>query len=267
MIDVSLTAGAFLMNCFQSPRAWLDDPPHPLAVKKKSVITIISPDEVERVSLLNVCREFESVVQLFASSEEFLQSWRVQSRPGIVLADDMNMEPLLQSGLFLDGRGAVSELTAKEDCPLLLILMGLQPSLTQVVQAISRGVLNYLPRPVSPQSLMQALSDARSRLPELISRGEILRKCRQAFKKLTPREREVFELVAHGMMNKQVATHLGIAEKTVKIHRGRVMQKLGLSTIAQLVQFSFRLHPEQLYQELNSEIINEHTSKPQPELV
>ncbi len=216
---------------------------------------------------MNVCREMESVVQAYSTSDEFLQNWRVLPRPGIVLADDVYQEPLLQSGLFADSQGDVSEFTSKEDCPLLLILMGLQPNLTQVVQALARGASNYLPRPLTPQMLLQALNDARGRLPALITRGEILRKCRQDHKKLTPREREVFELVAHGMMNKQVATHLGIAEKTVKIHRGRVMQKLGLSTIAQLVQFSFRLHPERLYQEFHLEIVNGHALQAQPELV
>jgi FixJ family two-component response regulator len=109
------------------------------------------------------------------------------------------------------------------------------------VRAIKKGAFDFLTKPVDEDVLLTSVRQAL--LQHRVARAERLEAeaLRARADALTPREQEVLRAVIAGALNKQIAARLGIAEKTVKIHRGRVMQKLGASTVAELIQVSQRM--------------------------
>jgi len=106
------------------------------------------------------------------------------------------------------------------------------------VQAVKAGAIAFLPKPFAKAELLAAVADAlalsRQRAASRHQQAELL----QHWRSLTPREAEVFELVVQGLLNKQVADRLGIAEGTVKIHRGRVMEKMAAPSVAELARMA-----------------------------
>lgn len=109
------------------------------------------------------------------------------------------------------------------------------------VRALRAGALDFLIKPVDAQALLESVNVALQRsaveLRKRISRSVM----QQRAATLTARERQVFEGVACGLLNKQIAAQFGVSEKTIKVHRGRVMHKLGAHTVAQLVRMSDQL--------------------------
>jgi RNA polymerase sigma factor (sigma-70 family) len=109
------------------------------------------------------------------------------------------------------------------------------------VKAIKSGAEDFLTKPVARKDLVEAieraLAQARPRLEQHHRRGKL----RELLSSLTKREREVFNLVVQGKMNKQIAFDLGTAERTIKAHRRRVMEKLKATSIAELVSMAERL--------------------------
>jgi FixJ family two-component response regulator len=103
-------------------------------------------------------------------------------------------------------------------------------------QAMKAGAVDFLPKPFRDDELLQCVERALVRSAEQRRRSAERNEARRLLDLLTPREFEVMELVVTGMLNKQVAGELGTAEKTVKVHRHRVMQKLGVTSVAELVQ-------------------------------
>jgi RNA polymerase sigma factor (sigma-70 family) len=109
------------------------------------------------------------------------------------------------------------------------------------VRAMKRGAFDFLQKPVDEQELLagieRALGQSREARIEETARAEIQRR----LDRLTRREREVLDLVTAGLLNKQVGERLGVSEKTVKVHRGRVMQKMAAGTVADLVRMLHKL--------------------------
>jgi FixJ family two-component response regulator len=103
------------------------------------------------------------------------------------------------------------------------------------VQAMREGAIDFLVKPLDADDLLAAVGLALARSSEFRAHCGQADRVRQCAAALTSREREVFEQVVAGMLNKQIAAYLGIAEKTVKVHRGRVMRKMGARSVAQLV--------------------------------
>lgn len=109
------------------------------------------------------------------------------------------------------------------------------------VRALRAGALDFLIKPVEAQALLQSVHEALERSAiELRKRinGAVAKRRAET---LTPRERQVFEGVVDGLLNKQIAAQFGVSEKTIKVHRGRVMHKMGVHTVAQLVRISDQL--------------------------
>ena len=109
------------------------------------------------------------------------------------------------------------------------------------VQAIKAGALDLLTKPVNDADILRAVRAALQRAAEqreLVSEMALLRQC---YSNLTRREREVMEHVVAGQLNKQIAGDLGTGEQTIKIHRSRVMQKMGVESLADLVRAAERL--------------------------
>jgi RNA polymerase sigma factor (sigma-70 family) len=107
-------------------------------------------------------------------------------------------------------------------------------------QAMKAGAVDFLPKPFGDGQLLECVARALSRSTEQRRRSMEKNEARERLDSLTPREFEVMQLVVAGMLNKQIASELAIAEKTVKVHRGRVMQKLGVTSVAQLVRLGHR---------------------------
>ncbi len=102
-------------------------------------------------------------------------------------------------------------------------------------QAMKAGAVDFLPKPFKPKQLLESVERALTRSTEQRCRESEKNHVRRLLSRLTPREHEVMQLVATGMLNKQVGAELGMAEKTVKTHRAHVMQKLGITSVAELM--------------------------------
>ena len=109
-------------------------------------------------------------------------------------------------------------------------------SISMCAQAMKAGAVDFLPKPFGEEELLQCVKRGLIRSDEQRRHSAEKKKARQLLDLLTPREFEVMQLVITGMLNKQIAGELAVAEKTVKAHRGQVMQKLGVTSVAELVR-------------------------------
>jgi FixJ family two-component response regulator len=111
-------------------------------------------------------------------------------------------------------------------------------------QAMKAGAVDFLRKPFRDEELLECVEKALTRSAEQRQRSGDRNEARRRLDLLTPREFEVMQLVITGMLNKQIAGELRTAEKTVKVHRGRVMQKLGVTSVAELMRLVQRAHIE-----------------------
>jgi FixJ family two-component response regulator len=109
------------------------------------------------------------------------------------------------------------------------------------VRAMKSGAVNFLPKPFAERDMLAAVTEALERSRRMDRTRAETEQIRARFQTLTLREREVLRLVASGLLNKIIADRLGVAETTIKVHRGRVMEKMGASSLAELVRMSERL--------------------------
>jgi FixJ family two-component response regulator len=107
--------------------------------------------------------------------------------------------------------------------------------ITMSVRAMKAGAVDFLPKPFNDQDLLEAIQEAIARDRQAREVRAALEAIQQRTDLLTPRERDVLGLVVAGLLNKQIAAELGMSEKTVKVHRAQVMQKMQVSSVAQLV--------------------------------
>lgn len=134
----------------------------------------------------------------------------------------------------LDGLALQQRLATQGRSCQVIFLTG-QGSIPAAVQAMRDGAVDYLTKPVDAATLLTAIRTALARNAEIRTRDDADAQQRARLASLTPREREVMAEVVAGRMNKQIANHLGAAEKTIKVHRGRVMHKMGVRSVAELV--------------------------------
>src|SRR5277367_1474562 len=170
-------------------------------------------------------------VQAYASAPEFL-SQKLPSVPACLVLD-LKMPEI--SGLN------VQEVLARGNEYLPIIFVSGQADVASSVQAMRAGAVDFLIKPFDDAELIAAVQKALSRSQKAREDRGQLNKDREAFDTLTPREREVCLGIAQGLLNKQVGYELGTAEKTVKAQRGRVMQKLGAGSLADVVRLVERL--------------------------
>ena len=200
------------------------------------VVYVVDDDDSLRKALTRLLRAAGYEVRAYASAGDFVLSDR-DNRRGCVLLDVRMPGP---SGLDLQ------EALAKEEEPLPVIFLTAYGDVPTTVRAMKAGAVDFLIKPIKRDLLLSVVRTALARDMQLHSSHEQLRDLRLRFAKLTPREREVFELVVAGNLNKQIAAELGISERTVKVHRAQVMTKMRVTSLAELVHLADKMRSADL---------------------
>ena len=137
----------------------------------------------------------------------------------------------------LSGMDLQEELT-KADYHMPIIFITGHGNIPMSVQAMKKGAVDFLPKPFDDEQLLQAVRTAIGKDREARALHAEVRAIRRRIELLTPRENEMLRYVITGLLNKQIALKLGITEKTVKVHRGRIMEKLHANSVAELVRLA-----------------------------
>ena len=205
-------------------------PPSPadLASAEQPIVFVIDDDESMRRALTNLFQSVSLRVEVFGSAPELLRSKLPDVASCLVL--DIRLPGL--SGLDFQ-----LEL-AKANIHIPIVFMTGHGDIPMSVMAMKAGAVDFLSKPFRQQEMLDAVTVAIERDRRRRKDEKIVSNARALFETLTPRERDVLSLVAAGLMNKQIAAEIGIAEITVKIHRGRIMKKMGTRSLADLVRIS-----------------------------
>ncbi len=196
-----------------------------------SIVFVVDDDSSIREAIAILVKLAGLRVETFATAQEFLRSKR-PDLPGCVVLD---VELPGLSGLDLQ-----RELTAHGIKHPITFITG-YGDIPMSVRAMKAGALEFLTKPFRDQDLLDAIQQALERDRAARRHSREIAELRERFDALTSREREVMSLVVAGWLNKQIGFELGISEITVKIHRGRVMNKMGAQSLAELVRMTERL--------------------------
>ncbi len=197
----------------------------------EGVVFVIDDDPSIRRAVSRLLRANERRVQTYRSAKDFLD----QHLPSIPACIVLDLQLPEVSGLDLQQLLASSRTT-----PPIVFISG-HGSIDTSVRAMKEGAIDFLTKPFDDQQLMTAIDVALERAHQACVHREVLDHDVAVFESLTPRERQVCVRVAQGMLNKQIGGDLGTTEKTVKVQRGRVMEKLGAKSVADLVRLVERL--------------------------
>jgi len=169
-------------------------------------------------------------VETFASAEAFL------SRPRVFIPNCLVLDVSLPD---LNGLDLQKRLAGRNDMPIIFITG--YGDVPMTVQAMKAGAVEFLMKPFNDETLLNAIRHAIERSRATLGEEEEVSKLRDRYASLSRREQEVMGLVIAGRLNKQIAAELGIVEKTIKLHRGRMMRKMGVRTVADLVRMAERV--------------------------
>lgn len=199
-----------------------------LAGADEPIVFIIDDDASVRDALGSLFRSVGLRVEVFGSAPEFLQS-KLPDIAGCLILD---IRLPRVSGLDFQAD------LVKAGIHIPIIFMTGHGDIPMTVKAMKAGAVDFLTKPFRDQDMLDAVAtaiecDRKRRVDE-----RALADLQAVFATLTPREAEVLTLVAAGLMNKQIAAEIGIAEITVKIHRGQVMKKMGAKSLADLVRMA-----------------------------
>jgi RNA polymerase sigma factor (sigma-70 family) len=203
------------------------------AVMCKSILYVVDDDLSVRRSMQRLLSSMGYSVLAFAGAREFLASYDGRG-PGCLIVDLCLPD--------ISGLDVLAEVEQRNS-PLGVVFISGHGDIATTVTAMRHGALDFLTKPFNDEALLAVVTSALERSAERWAEQERLRALRQLFETLTPREREVCRLVAAGYLNKQTAYELGTAEKTVKVHRARVMAKLQVASVAELVRVVDHLTP------------------------
>jgi FixJ family two-component response regulator len=199
-----------------------------LASAEEPIVLIIDDDASMRDALGTLFRSVGLRVEVFASAPEFLQS-KLPDVPSCLILDIRLPR--------LGGLEFQAELV-KAGIHIPIIFMTGHGDIPMSVKAMKAGAIDFLTKPFRDQDMLDAVAVAIERDRQRRVDEKLLSNLQTLFAALTPREREVLTLVAAGLMNKQIAAEIGIAEITVKIHRGQLMKKMGAKSLADLVRMA-----------------------------
>jgi FixJ family two-component response regulator len=200
--------------------------PREIAGAEMPIVFVIDDDESMRRGLTNL---FESVglrVETFGSAPELLETKRPDVPSCVVL--DIRLPGM--SGLDFQ------ILLEKAAIHIPIVFMTGHGDIPMSVKAMKAGAADFLTKPFRQQEMLDAVTAAIERDRKRRKDEKIVSNAQALYETLTPRERDVLALVSAGLMNKQIAAELSIAQITVKIHRGRVMKKMGTRSLADLLR-------------------------------
>ena len=195
---------------------------------KNEIVFIIDDEESVRRSISLLLKSSGYCVEVFSSSEEFINKEKFDGVGCIIL--DVNLGG--KSGLDLQ------EELLQESFQFPIIFITGKGSIPMSVEAMKKGAVNFLPKPFEDQALLQSVEEALILCRKNKSEIEEIKSINSLINKLSEREMEVFRYVISGMLNKQIAAELNIAEHTVKLHRGKITEKLGVKSVAEMVRFA-----------------------------
>ena len=194
-------------------------------------VFVVDDEPSVQTALVRLLTSAGYQVRGFTSAQAFLGAYQPVSPDCLIL--DLQMPDI--TGLDL-----LEALRARDSALEVIFLSG-RGNVPATAKAMKMGAIDFLTKPVDDEVLLAAVASAltlsSARWAARIERATLS----DRYALLTPREREVCALVARGLLNKQIAADLGTAEKTVKVHRARVMEKLGVQSVAELVRFVDRL--------------------------
>lgn len=202
--------------------------PHVGAAQNQGTILVVEDDVLVQRALLRLLRTTGYDAEAFGSVEEFFARPLPQT-PVCLLLD-----------LHLPGGNGIEILDrlieAGDDVPAI-ILTG-HGDVSSAVRAMKRGAIEFLEKPLDRQELLASIEAGMAQAHAAADRRREQREVRDRLKMLTPRERQVLEHVVAGWANKRIAGELGVAEQTIKVHRGRVMEKMAAASLADLVRLA-----------------------------
>jgi FixJ family two-component response regulator len=194
--------------------------------EKTSTVYVVDDDEAVRKSLRRLLQSVGLAVEIFASAHEFLTRYdpqqagcvlldvRMPEMTGLELQEQLNVHGTIIPVIFITGHA---------DVPM-------------AVEAMRHGAYDFLEKPFQDQDLLHRVRSAIAQDNANRTRLEHRDAIQDRLVSLTPREREVLDLVTSGKANKVMAAELGVSQRTVEIHRARVMEKMGASSLAHLVR-------------------------------
>ena len=198
-----------------------------------ATVFLVDDDQSVVKALGRVLRSAGLRVEAPDSPRALLERVEREAEPACIVLD-LRMPGL--SGLEVQQR-------LNGDPALPIIFLTAHGSIPASVQAMKQGAFEFLQKPVDITRLLDVVQRAIGKSAEACDRRRERHHWLQVFARLTPREQEVATLVAEGLLNKEVAERLSISEKTVKIHRSRVMTKLDVQSVAELVRLIDRISP------------------------
>jgi len=200
-------------------------------MRRVPIIHVVDDDQSFQTAISRLLRAFGYAVRCYTNAGDFLLA-EIDDAPGCILLDVRLPGP---SGLDLQ------RALASRPNPLPIIFLSGYGDIPSSVQAIKAGAMDFLTKPVQRETLLKAIQNALARGIENRVLHDQLRNWRACYNTLTKREAEVFSRVVAGKMNKEIASELGAAERTIKAHRAQVMEKMHAGSIAELVHIADQL--------------------------
>lgn len=198
---------------------------------EEAVVFVVDDDSAARAAIRSLLNSVGLRVETFGSAQEFLASQRPDAPACLVL--DVRLPGV--SGLDFQ-----RDLAARNVAIPIIFITG-HGDIPMSVEAMKAGAMEFLTKPFRGQVLLDAIHKAIERDRAARQEQSKAAALRERLATLTPREREVMQLVISGLLNKQIATEFGASERTVKIHRGQVMRKMGAKSLPDLVRMAERL--------------------------
>ena len=198
---------------------------------QEAIVFVVDDDEAVRASLERLIRSAKFTVKTFASANQFLECERPDVSSCLVL--DVKLPGL--GGLELQQR------LAQHEVSIPIVFVTGHGDIPTSVRAIKAGAVEFLTKPFRDQDLLEAINQAIQLDGIERERQSELANLRDRYESLTPREREVMQLLVTGLLNKQIAAELGTSEITIKVHRGRIMQKMRADSLVELAKISEKL--------------------------